>query len=60
MGFGEILPLDCRPEAEVGLRSIPSVPLFKDGRVVERFFGVKPKAHYEQVLDKPRSTGKDP
>ena len=33
-----------------GIHAIPSVLLFKDGRVVETFVGVQPKERYEQAL----------
>ena len=34
-----------------GINSIPSVLIFKDGKVVETLVGVQPKANYQQVLE---------
>jgi len=34
-----------------GIRSIPTVMLFKDGQVQETLIGVRPKGDYARVLD---------
>ncbi len=34
-----------------GVSSIPTLMIFKDGNVVERFVGVQPKARLQQALD---------
>ncbi|MCI0623623.1 MAG: thioredoxin, partial [Acidobacteria bacterium] len=33
-----------------GIRSIPAVLLFKDGKIVETLIGVQPKERYQQAL----------
>ncbi len=47
------LEVDESPEtaAAYGVRSIPSVLIFKNGEVVDTIVGVQPKHHYEQVLE---------
>lgn len=37
---------------KLGIRSIPTVMLFNKGEVVETFVGVRPKADYENALEK--------
>jgi len=46
------LNIDENPQATsgFGIRSIPAVLLFKDGKVVERWVGVQPKERYQQAL----------
>lgn len=39
-----------RVTSDLGIRSIPAVLLFKDGRVVETLIGVQRKEQYEQAL----------
>jgi thioredoxin 1 len=36
--------------AKYGIMSIPTVMVFKDGKVVEQFIGVQPKGVYEDAL----------
>ena len=45
--------IDENPEtaAAYGIRSIPSVLLFKDGTVVEQLVGVRDKTHYKEALE---------
>lgn len=38
--------------AEFGIRSIPTLILFKDGKPVERITGVKPKSAFSKLMDK--------
>ncbi len=38
--------------AKHGIRSIPTLILFKDGKAVERFTGVKPKGTFQKAIDK--------
>jgi thioredoxin 1 len=47
------LNVDNAPGAaqNYGVSSIPTLMLFKDGEVVERFVGVQPKARLQQALD---------
>jgi thioredoxin 1 len=40
-----------RVTGDMGIRSIPAVLLFKDGKVVETFIGVQQKEQYQQALD---------
>lgn len=35
-----------------GIRSIPTLLLFKDGEIVEKFVGVKPKSAFEKAIKK--------
>jgi thioredoxin 1 len=35
-----------------GVRSIPTVALFKNGQVVDTFVGLRPKRFYADILDK--------
>ena len=48
------LNVDENPQASArfGIRSIPAVLLFKDGKVVETLVGVQPKERYEQAIQK--------
>jgi thioredoxin 1 len=47
------LNVDVAPGAATsyGVSSIPTLMVFKDGQVVERFVGVQPKARLQQALD---------
>jgi thioredoxin 1 len=36
--------------ANLGIRSIPTLILFKDGKPVERFTGVKPKSTFQKAI----------
>lgn len=38
--------------SQVGVRSLPTVVLFKDGQVVDHFIGAVPEGHVRQMLDK--------
>ena len=38
--------------ADFEIRSIPTVMLFKDGKVVERLVGARPKSEYQEAIDK--------
>ena len=44
--------VDANPNTamQFGIRSIPTMLLFKDGKVVETFVGVQPKERYEAAL----------
>src|SRR6476646_6748411 len=46
------LDIDQNPEtaAARGITSIPTVLIFRDGRVVDRIAGLQPRARYEQAL----------
>lgn len=46
------LDIDQNPEtaAAYGIRSIPTVLIFRGGQLVERIAGVQPRARYEQAL----------
>ena len=46
------LNIDENPQSptEFGIRSIPAVLLFKDGKVVETLVGVQPKERYDAAL----------
>jgi len=48
------LDVDNNPNAAVkyGIRSIPTVLYFKDGKVVEQIIGAYPKSHFEEKLQK--------
>jgi thioredoxin len=37
---------------EMGVRSIPMLALFKDGKVLETIIGARPKADFTQAIDK--------
>ncbi len=37
---------------QFGVMSIPSVFILKNGKVIDSVVGVRPKKHYEQILDK--------
>jgi thioredoxin 1 len=43
--------------AAYGIRSIPSVLLFKDGQVVNQVVGVREKEYYEEALEQVRGSG---
>jgi thioredoxin 1 len=47
------LNVDVAPEAaqSYGISSIPTLMLFKDGEVVERFVGVQPKARLQDAIE---------
>ena len=47
------LNVDVAPGAaqNYGVSSIPTLMVFKNGEVVERFVGVQPKARLQQALD---------
>jgi thioredoxin 1 len=38
--------------AAYAVHSIPTLMIFKDGKVVDRFIGVQPKAELERALDR--------
>lgn len=43
---------DARNTAETyGVNTIPTIMVFKNGEVVERFLGVQPKARLQEALD---------
>ncbi len=37
--------------AEYGVKSIPTIILFKDGKVVQKFIGVKPKSTFSKAIE---------
>jgi thioredoxin 1 len=47
------LDIDQNPEtaAAHGIRSIPTVLIFRDGRLVDSIIGLQPRARYEQALE---------
>jgi thioredoxin 1 len=47
------LDIDQNPEtaAAYGIRSIPTVLIFRGGQLVDRIAGVQPRARYEQALE---------
>jgi thioredoxin 1 len=47
------LDIDQNPEtaAAYGIRSIPTVLIFRGGREVDRIVGLQPRARYEQALE---------
>jgi thioredoxin 1 len=47
------LDIDRNPEtaAAHGIRSIPTVLIFRGGRVVDRIAGLEPRARYEHALE---------
>ena len=47
------LDIDQNPEtaAAYGIRSIPTVLIFRDGRVVDRITGLQSRSRYEQALE---------
>jgi len=48
------LNVDQNPKTATayGIRSIPTLLLFKDGKIVQQMVGVKTKAELESILDK--------
>ena len=38
-----------------GIDSIPTIMLFKDGKVMNRFVGLQPKARLQQALEQARN-----
>jgi thioredoxin 1 len=48
------LNVDKSPDvaAAYGVQSIPTLIIFKDGEVVDRFVGVQPKAELQRALDR--------
>lgn len=48
------LNVDDNPETAsgYGIESIPYVLVFKDGQVVDRVLGVRPKSQFQQILNK--------
>ena len=51
-----VLEVDCdeSPEtaAKYGVKSMPTVMLFRDGEAVEKLVGLRPKSAYENLLEK--------
>jgi thioredoxin 1 len=47
------LDVDRNPEAAAahGITSIPTVLIFRGGRVVDRIAGLQPRARYERALE---------
>ena len=47
------LDIDQNPEtaAAYGIRSIPTVLIFRGGRLVDRITGLQPRARYERALE---------
>jgi thioredoxin 1 len=45
--------VDNNPNIAVkyGIRSIPTVMFFKDGRVVDQVIGASPKSHFQEKID---------
>ena len=52
------LDIDQNPETATahGIRSIPTVLIFRGGRVVDRIIGVQPRARYERALESAGAT----
>jgi thioredoxin 1 len=52
------LDIDRNPEAAAahGIRSIPTVLIFRAGRVVDRIIGLQPRSRYERALDEAGAT----
>jgi thioredoxin 1 len=52
------LDIDRKPEtaAAHGIRSIPTVLIFRGGRVVDRIIGLQPQSRYERALDEAGAT----
>ncbi len=48
------LDVDAHQEfaAKYGIRNIPTILIFKDGEIVQKFVGVSPKNVYAEALDK--------
>lgn len=55
-GNAKIAKLDVeesqRTASKYGVSSIPTVILFKNGKEINRIVGVKPKQHYQTLIDK--------
>ncbi|MPL93190.1 hypothetical protein SDC9_39316 [bioreactor metagenome] len=55
-GNAKIAKLDVeesqRTASKYGVSSIPTVILFKNGKEINRIVGVKPKQHYQSLIDK--------
>ncbi len=51
------LNIDDSPDtaAAYGVSSIPTVMIFKNGDVVERFVGVQPKSRLQQAIDQAKA-----
>ena len=52
------LDIDQNPEtaAAHGIRSIPTVLIFRGGQEVDRIVGLQPRARYEQALEAAEAT----
>jgi thioredoxin 1 len=48
------MDIDAHPNTagQYGIRAIPTVLAFKDGRVVEQLTGARPKADFEAMVEK--------
>jgi thioredoxin 1 len=55
------LDIDQNPEtaAAYGIRSIPTVLIFRSGQLVDRIAGVQPRARYEQALEAAGAADRD-
>lgn len=51
--FGEV-EIDAEPEiaGALGIRSIPTVVVFKDGRPVDQMVGLGPKSNYVSLIER--------
>ena len=45
---------ETRVAAELGVRSIPTIALYHQGKVVEQVIGARPKDHFEALIAKTR------
>ena len=47
------IDVDENPDVAIGLKiaSIPTLMLFKDGKLVDRLIGARPKADIQQMID---------
>ncbi|MDX1765389.1 MAG: thioredoxin [Candidatus Saccharimonadales bacterium] len=54
--IAKVLKLDVDSNQDIamryGIRGIPTVMIFKGGKVVETLVGVRPQEEYERLLDK--------
>lgn len=54
-GTAKVVKVNVDDSAEVaagyGINSIPTLMVFKNGEVVDRFIGVQPKSRLQQALD---------